>query len=146
MIKMLIKLQLTFSLLFPSYFLENTFGPYTADNNTVILMNFDSDVSNAGNGGAATVGEITHTDAGKHGNAAYFNNGSVAVNDSTIAPADTSYLMFADHANLDLEETWTIEFWAKSKAEMIEQKTCTSFLSQIRLKEPLILAVVMEVI
>ena len=117
MIKMLIKLQLTFSLLFSIALSENTFGPYTADNNTVILLNFDSDVSNAGNGGAATVvGEITHTDAGKHGNAAYFNNGSVAVNDSTIAPADTSYLMFADHANLDLEETWTIEFWAKSKA------------------------------
>ena len=71
----------------------------------VILMNFDSDHSNAGNGGDATVvGEITYTDAGKHGNAAYFNNGSVAINDSTIAPADTSYLMFADHSNLDLEE------------------------------------------
>ena len=113
---MLIKLQFTFVLIFSIAF-SNTFGPYTADDNSVILMNFDSDHSNAGNGGDATVvGEITYTDAGKHGNAAYFNNGSVAINDSTIAPADTSYLMFADHSNLDLEETWTIEFWAKSKA------------------------------
>jgi hypothetical protein len=116
MIKMLIKLQFAFVLIFSIAF-SNTFGPYTADDNTVILMNFDSDHSNAGNGGDATVvGEITYTDAGKHGNAAYFNNGSVAINDSTIAPADTSYLMFADHSNLDLEESWTIEFWAKSKA------------------------------
>ena len=116
MIKMLIKLQLSFLMIFSIAQSTNTFGPYTADNNTIILLNFDSDASNAGNGGVATaVGEITHTDAGKHGNAAYFNNGEVAINDSTMAPADTSYLMFADHANLDLEETWTIEFWAKSK-------------------------------
>jgi hypothetical protein len=116
MIKMLIKLQISFLIFFSIAQSENTFGPYTADDNTVILMNFNSDVSNAGNGGAATVvGEVTHADAGKHGNAAYFNNGEVAINDSTMAPADTSYLMFADHANLDLEETWTIEFWAKSK-------------------------------
>ena len=116
MIKMLINLSFYFVVLFSIAF-SNTFGPYTADDNTVILLNFDSDASNAGNGGAATVeGEVTYTDGGKHGNAAYFNNGSVAINDSTIAPADTSYLMFADHSNLDLEDSWTIEFWAKSNA------------------------------
>ena len=66
MIKMLIKLQFTFVLIFSIAF-SNTFGPYTSDDNTVILMNFDSDHSNAGNGGDATVvGEITYTDAGKH--------------------------------------------------------------------------------
>ena len=64
MIKMLIKLQLSFLMIFSIAQSTNTFGPYTADNNTIILLNFDSDASNAGNGGVATaVGEITHTDA-----------------------------------------------------------------------------------
>ena len=69
MIKMLIKLQLTFSLLFSIALSENTFGPYTADNNTVILLNFDSDVSNAGNGGAATVESHRRTAAERGGRA-----------------------------------------------------------------------------
>jgi len=115
--RLLIKSHIYFILVLSVAFAENTFGPYTADANTVLLLNFDSDHSNAGNGGDATVeGTLTHTDAGKHGNAAYFNNSAVAINDSTNAPSDTSYLMFADHANLDLEESWTIEFWAKSNA------------------------------
>ena len=96
---------------------QPTFGPYTSDDNTVILMHFDADVSNGGNGGAATTtGSVSFNDAGKHGNAAYFDNSAYDVNDSTIAANDTSYLTLADHDNLDITESWTIEFWAKSKS------------------------------
>lgn len=96
-------------------FAQPSFGPYTTDDHTVILMHFDSDVANEGNGGDATVtGSVTFDGAGKHGNAAYFDNGAYNVNDSTIAASDTTYLSLADHANLDMEESWTIEFWAKS--------------------------------
>ena len=94
---------------------QPTFGPYTSDDNTVVLMHFDSDASNEGNGGDATVtGTVTFEGAGKHGNAAYFDNSAYNVNDSTIAASDTTFLTLADHANLDIEQSWTIEFWAKS--------------------------------
>ena len=94
---------------------QPTFGPYTSDDNTVILMHFDSDVSNGGNGGAATTtGSVTFNDAGKHGNAAYFDNSAYNINDTTIAANDTSYLTLADHDNLDITYSWTIEFLAKS--------------------------------
>ena len=100
-------------------------GPHTVDDNTVLLMHFDDDLTNEGTSGDGTAhGTVTYV-AGKFGNAAYINNGAVV--DSVIAATDTtaadtvwkngfmSWISVEDHDDLDFGDgdDFTVEGWFK---------------------------------
>jgi hypothetical protein len=98
--------------------LEPIGGPYTVDTNTVLLLHFDGNLTNAaaaqGKTAAAAVPHSTNIPAkisyvpqtgglSTLGQAVRIDNSSI--NDST-------YLTIADTAALDMTGSWTIEAWA----------------------------------
>jgi hypothetical protein len=94
--------------------LEPIGGPYTVDNNTVVLLHFDGTYTNA----AAAVG-LTDTIAVRHAtnlSKISFMTGTtgmgqcVRINNSAIT--DSAYLTIKDTAALDMTGNWTIEAWA----------------------------------
>jgi hypothetical protein len=98
--------------------LDTLGGPYTPDANTVLLLHFDGNLTNAaaviGKTAAAAVPHSTNL-AGK---ISYINqSGPVAglgkairIDNSSIN--DSTYLTIADTASLDMQGSWTIEAWA----------------------------------
>ena len=98
--------------------LETIGGPYTADSNTVLLLHFDDDYTNA----AATLGKtapaaIPHSTnlATKlsflsHSGPLAVLGKSLRIDNSSIN--DSTYLTVADTAALDMTGNWTIEAWA----------------------------------
>ena len=100
-------------------------GPHTVDDNTVLLIHFDDNLTNEGTSGDGTAhGTVTYV-AGKFGNAAYLQNGAVI--DSIIAATDTtaadtilkngfmSWISVEDHDDLDFGDgdDFTVEGWFK---------------------------------
>ena len=116
------------------------FGPYTVDGNTVMLLHFDGDLTDAtgtmGDGIAIGTVSFASGDDAMYGQAGYLNNSGVFVNydslltvygtdsagiaksDSvyyeTAYPSDTSYIVIPANAVLDLTGDWTIEGWIKN--------------------------------
>jgi hypothetical protein len=87
---------------------EEVGGPYTPDENTVLLMHFDGTLDN----------EAAETEDGVwHGTAdpAYIDNGPLGLGEAlrvdNDSQSDSSFVTVADHAVLDLEGDWTIEGW-----------------------------------
>ena len=96
--------------------LEPIGGPYTVDANTVLLLHFDGNLTNA----AATVGKTAASAVGHSTNLAtklsYIPNSvtgmgqCVRLDNSSIN--DSTYITVDDTASLDLTGNWTIEAWA----------------------------------
>jgi hypothetical protein len=96
--------------------LDSIGGPYTPDANTVLLLHFDGDLTNAAAAGAGTPAAATpnttnpakiyflpNTTLPFLGQCVRLDNGSI--NDST-------YLTVDDNDAFDLTGSWTIEAWA----------------------------------
>lgn len=96
--------------------LEPIGGPYTADTNTVLLLHFDGNLTNA----AAAVGKTAASAVARTTNPAkiyFLNNTGVAgmgqcVRIDNSSSSDSSYITVDDTATLDLTGNWTIEAWA----------------------------------
>ncbi len=84
-------------------------GPYTTDENTVILMHFD---------GTLTNNSSLSSDGVPHGNDVSFSShtlpnlgSSLRINNSNSS--SKNYISIPHNNNLSLTESWTIEFWFK---------------------------------
>lgn len=119
---------------------QNNFGPYTSDANTVLLLHFDGDLSDASgtNADGITVGNVTFSDDAMYGKSVYLDNSGTFPNyqdllstygtDTTAdgrlkadsayyaeaVPNDTSYIIIPANPALDLTGDWTIEGWIKN--------------------------------
>jgi hypothetical protein len=83
---------------------EQIGGPYTVDDNTVLLMHFDGNLTN----------ESTMSDDGVgHGNYSFFPRAdfSQCLRFDNDALSDSSYVTVPDNDNLDMTGSWTIEGW-----------------------------------
>lgn len=124
--------------LFTGVVLGQTFGPYTSDANTVVLMHFDGDLTDeVGTITATTEGTVSFSsDPAKFGQALYLDNSGVFPNyqdllalygtdsaglfkaDSAYyadaVASDTSYVMIPSLPGLDFTGDFTIEFWLKT--------------------------------
>jgi hypothetical protein len=91
-------------------------GPYTPDANTVLLLHFDGDLTNAAAAGAGTpaaavanttnpakVYFLANTGVAGLGQCVRLDNG---------ASVDSTYLTVDDHDAFDMQGSWTIEAWA----------------------------------
>jgi hypothetical protein len=127
------------AILFTGMVMGQSFGPYTSDANTVMLMHFDGDLTDAAGTvtTAATVGTVSYsTETAKFGQSLYLDNSGVfpnyqdllalygtdsagvAQSDSAYyadaLASDTSYVTIPSIAALDLAGDFTIEFWLKT--------------------------------
>lgn len=107
-------------------FAQPDFGPYSDDANTVLLMHFDGDLSDASSVGntAQSVGSVTFSaDNARFGSAAYLDNSGTFptyTGDDSAYYADGvptfpngSFIQVLPNGALDLDGDWTIEFWFK---------------------------------
>src|SRR5512139_3037507 len=96
--------------------LEAVGGPYTPDANTVLLLHFDGDLTNAASSIAGTPAAavkngtnpdkiyfLTNTGVPELGQCVRLDNG---------ASVDSTFLTVEDHDAFDLTGSWTIEAWA----------------------------------
>lgn len=129
------------AILFTGMVMGQTFGPYTSDANTVMLMHFDGDLTDEAGTvtGATAEGTVSYSsDPAKFGQALYLDNSGVFPNyqdlvtlygtDTTsdgllmadsvyyadAVAFDTSYVMIPSITGLDLSGDFTIEFWLKT--------------------------------
>lgn len=98
--------------------LEQVGGPYTVDTNTVLLLHFDGNLTNAaaaqGKTAAAAIPHSTNIPS----KISYISQSAplsglgqaIRLDNSSIN--DSTYLTVADTAALDLTGSWTIEAWA----------------------------------
>ncbi len=88
---------------------QNFMDPYEPDSNTVLLMHFDGDFTNASNLGVE--------DGQAHGDSYGFVASDVGSNFNNMlyldnsSPTDTTGVLVPDHDLLDLTGDWTIEAW-----------------------------------
>ncbi len=107
-------------------FAQPDFGPYTDDANTVLLLHFDDDLSDASSVGntAQTVGSVTFSSTeARFGSAVYLDNSgtfpaytgddSAYYADATPTFPNGSFIQVLPNGALDLDGDWTIEFWFK---------------------------------
>ncbi len=97
---------LQFSSLFAA---EDFLNPYEVDENTVLLLHFDGDSTNASDqsGDAVSNGNtmyIAHDEMTNLGQYVWLDND---------ARSDSSFFTVADNDALDLDSSWTVECWAK---------------------------------
>ncbi len=97
---------LQFSSLFAA---EDFLNPYEVDENTVLLLHFDGDSTNASDqsGDAVSNGNtmyIAHDEMTNLGQYVWLDND---------ARSDSSFFTVADTNALDLDSSWTVECWAK---------------------------------
>ena len=87
-----------------SFAQEQIGGPYTVDDNTVLLLHFDGDLTNP-----STMSD----DAVGHGNYSFFPrpNFGQCLRFDNDALSDSSYATVPDNDNLDMVGSWTIEGW-----------------------------------
>ena len=82
--------------------------PYNVDDNTVVLLHFDGDVTNQ----STLSGNPT-----SHGALAFVDNSELGLGQSLYLDnsnqSNRAYLDIADNSNLDLSGDWTIEMWFK---------------------------------
>lgn len=123
-----------------SSFAQATFGPYTPDGNTVLLMHFDGDLTDASgtNEAGISIGDVTFNADARFGQSVYLNNsgtfpdyqalltqygtdttnaGGLKADSAYYADAvanDTSYVIIPANSALDLNGDWTIEGWIKN--------------------------------
>jgi hypothetical protein len=127
------------AILFTGMVMGQTFGPYTSDANTVMLMHFDGDLTDASGTvtGATAVGTVSYSsETAKFGQALYLDNSGVFPNYQDLLTlygtdsagyaradsayyedayaADTSYIVIPATAGLDLSGDYTVEFWIKA--------------------------------
>lgn len=102
--RILIVLGLAIIFITPLAAQEQIGGPYTVDDNTVLLLHFDGDLSNQ-----STLSD----DAVGHGNFSFFPRSDFGqcVRFDNDALSDSSYVTVPDNDNLDLTGSWTIEGW-----------------------------------
>ncbi len=90
---------------------QSTGGPYIADENTLLLMHFDGDVTESASSYAISNHGIAKTYINSPildmGNAIHFDNSGAA---------SQSYLTVAHSTELSLTNNWTIEFWFQINA------------------------------
>jgi hypothetical protein len=91
-------------------------GPYTVDANTIVLLHFDGDTTNAAAAvGKTAVGALRHTTI-PNGISFVPNTGvtgmgqCVRINNGAVT--DSSFLTLAETTAVDLQGDWTIEAWA----------------------------------
>ncbi|MBD3410576.1 MAG: DUF5123 domain-containing protein [Ignavibacteriales bacterium] len=90
----------------------NLGGPYTNDANTMALLHFDGDYTNAGATGAGTAVNgtnqsfVSHTEAG-------LANLRQALRLDNSSSTNKTYVQVADAADLDMTGDWTVECWFK---------------------------------
>jgi hypothetical protein len=113
-------------------FFTSGFAQYTPDGNTVLLMHFDGNLTDASATAATAeaVGGISFSEEAMFGESVYLDNSGVFPDYETLldqyggdadladsayyaqaVPADTSYIMVMPDAALDLSGDWTIEAW-----------------------------------
>jgi len=127
------------AILFTGVVLGQSFGPYTSDANTVMLMHFDNDLTDAAGTvtGATAEGTVSYSsETARFGQALYLDNSGVFPNYQDLITlygsdsagvaqadsayyadayaADTSYISIPAVAGLDLSGDFTIEFWLKT--------------------------------
>ncbi len=91
-------------------------GPYTADANTVLLLHFDGDLTNAAAAGAGTpAAAVANTT--NPAKVYFLNNTGVPALGQCVrldngASVDSTYLTVEDNDAFDLTGSWTIEAWA----------------------------------
>lgn len=88
----------------PLFSQEQIGGPYTVDDNTLLLLHFDGDLTN----------ESSYSDDGVgHGNFSFFPRPDFGqcLRFDNDALTDSSYVTVPDNDNLDLTGSWTIEGW-----------------------------------
>ncbi len=82
--------------------------PYTTDNNTVVLLHFDGDLTNQSS--------LSDNPTG-HGSTSFIDNSSMRLGQclylNNSSQENQSYLDIVDNNNLDLSGDWTIEMWFK---------------------------------
>ena len=82
--------------------------PYTTDNNTVVLLHFDGDLTNQSS--------LTD-DPTEHGTTAFADNSELGLGEclylNNSSQENQSYLDIVDNNDLDLSSDWTIEMWFK---------------------------------
>lgn len=113
-------------------FVIPAFAQYSPDGNTVLLMHFDGDLTDASATGATAeaVGTTSFSDEARFGQSVYLDNSGVfpdydalltlysgdtdkadSAYYSQAEPADTGYIMVMPNAALDLSGDWTLEAW-----------------------------------
>ncbi|RKY55471.1 MAG: hypothetical protein DRP93_03255, partial [Candidatus Neomarinimicrobiota bacterium] len=82
--------------------------PYTIDDNTVVLLHFDGDLTNQ---------STLSNNPSSHGTTSFVNNSELGLGQclylDNTNQENRSFLDIADNSNLDLSGNWTIEMWFK---------------------------------
>ncbi len=86
---------------------NNIGGPYTVDDNTVLLLHFDGDLTN----NSALSG-----DGVQHGNGISFIANTLSYLGQSLNLNGSSYVSIPHNPNLNLNGDWTIEAWIKVTA------------------------------
>ena len=86
-------------------------GPYTADNNTMLLLHFDSNLNNESQFSADGVGHSNNPNGLTYLPSPLGAGMGQCLRLTNDAISDSSYVTVADTSYLDLTGSWTIEGW-----------------------------------
>src|SRR3972149_8871389 len=93
------------------YAQETLGGPYTADNNTMLLMHFDDDLTNESQFSADGIGHSNNPNGLTYLPSPLGAGMGQCLRVTNDALSDSSYVTVADTSYLDVTGSWTIEGW-----------------------------------